>query len=320
MDENLQANHPDAAAEPRHRSLRLDRLSDELARDYRAYAGLQLLARPVDAAISSILGFLGELQAADRCWMFEYNDDINRFRNTHEWSARGVTSHLHDLQDTPTTMIGWLQLSLLKGRAVMINEVEALPPAARLLRQEMLRQGDKSVLCVPVFHAGKLRACIGYDAVRKARIWTDDEAAQLDICGRMIAQARYGGSSARRSATPDEMNAPLIYLGKGGNVRRGAPLAAIMGVRSYGNDTVVWLTDGSIELDSRKLHRWRDMLPLAKFPSIHRTAIVNIAHIAGLNKHGGQSGFHWELSIRGLEEPWPVSRQYRRDLVHRMGW
>lgn len=88
--------------------------------------------------------------------MIEYDSELTTFRNTHEWCVRGVTSYLEDLQDTPASMIAWLHRQLLQGRAVMINKVTALPTSARALKREMQRQGDKSVLSVPVFHEGHL--------------------------------------------------------------------------------------------------------------------------------------------------------------------
>jgi GAF domain-containing protein len=108
-----------------------------------------LLQQPVEAAISSILKAVGEAAAADRAWMFEYDDELLRFRNTHEWSRPGTPSFVEDLQEAPVAIIGWLQQFLAANKAVMINRVGALPAKAKTLRAELLRQDDKSVLCVP---------------------------------------------------------------------------------------------------------------------------------------------------------------------------
>jgi len=125
-----------------------------------------LLAEPCDQAITGILELTGLAAGADRAWMFEYDATLLRFRNTHEWSRETVTSHVTDLQDTPVTMIAWLQQFLSANQAVMINNVSTLPRPARDLQAEMLRQNDKSVLCIPVFFEDRLRACIGFDATR----------------------------------------------------------------------------------------------------------------------------------------------------------
>lgn len=304
------------AEQKRYRSRSIKDIPSDIAIDCISRAATSLIVIPGDAAISQVLADLGGKLHADRAWMFEYDDDLARFRNTHEWCARGIHSHVEDLQDAPVSMIGWLQRSLLAGKAVMIDDVSTLPAAASALRREMLRQLDKSVLSVPVFHGGRLRACIGFDTVRELREWTDTDAAILGICGRLIAEARYGAADVRRLARED--SAPLVYIGHGGTIR-GITFSRIVGIRSQRNDTIVWVDDGSIIVDRRPLAAWRDLLPPARFPSIHRTAIVNLNHIAGLDKHGG-AGFQWQVRLRIVEDYWPVSRQHRINLAERLGW
>lgn len=301
----------------RYRSRHGDGIADTVMLDCLGFAGAAFLSKPVDTAISDVLACLGEKMLADRCWMIEYDTERARFRNSHEWCAHGISSHVEDLQDAPVSLIGWLHRSLLDGKAVMIDDVNDLPQSARALRREMLRQGDRSVLSVPIFHAGKLRALFGFDQVRAQRTWTDREAALLFACARMLAEARYGGPGARLLVSSRERNAPLVYIGRGGSIR-GIPFSAISGIRSQRDDTCVWLNDGSCILDQRTLAAWRALLPQARFPTIHRTAIVNLIHIAGLDKHGG-AGFQWQVHMRGIDQDWPVSRPYRNNLVERLG-
>lgn len=176
-------------------------------------AARRLMREPDDAAISAVLAEIGKLAGADRAWMFEYDGDLLCFRNTHEWSRNGVRSFLEDLQNTPVTMIAWLHRFLAAGEAVMINRVDELPRPARPLQVEMLRQGDKSVLSVPVFHDGRLRACIGLDATNAIRRWPASDIKALFQCAELIGLARYG--QQRETASPDGSAAafrPLIYL------------------------------------------------------------------------------------------------------------
>ena len=285
--------------------------------DCLSQAGIAFLTTPVEEAIATVMANLGERTGVDRVWMIEYDSERTSFRNSHEWCARSITSHLEDLQDTPVSMIAWLHRQLLQGRAVMIDDVAALPASARMLRREMLRQSDKSVLSVPIFHGGQLRGIIGYDTVRAACVWSDEDAAILHACARMLAEARYGMHQGREPVSQAHRNAPLVYVGSGGAMR-GVALAQIAGIRSQRNNSRVWLNDGACLVDHRSLSAWRALLPRAKFPSVHRTAIVGLRHVAQLDKHGG-TGFHWQVRIRGVAQDWPVSRAYRRELVERLG-
>ena len=90
---------------------------------------------------------------------------------------------------------------------------------ARAFKRELLRQQVKSMLSVPIFQAGRLRACLALDAVQAPRAWRDDEAALLDLCARLIGAARYQRAPARDVADRGA-KAPLLYLDTGaGRIR-----------------------------------------------------------------------------------------------------
>lgn len=296
-------------------ALSRDDIAATVAPDWAFRSALHLLSQPVDAAISSLLEDIGRAGEADRAWMFEYDAELLRFRNTHEWSRPGVTSFVEDLQDAPVTMIAWLQQFLAAGKAVMIHRVEALPRAARALQAEMLRQGDRSVLSVPMFHDGRLHACIGFDAVRAEHLWSSAEVKGLFQCAELIAAARYGAGGAVYSKADKADLEPLIYLHKQGGAR-GVKASAIVGLRAARNYTEIWLADGSSVLDLRPLSIWRALVPQASFLRIHRTAIVNLQHVQDVER---PSGDRWQIRLRPLGETWPVSRPHRRDLRSRLG-
>lgn len=274
------------------------------------------MQQPGDAAISAALAEIGIVAGADRAWMFEYDGDLLRFRNTHEWSRDGVRSFVEDLQNTPVTMIAWLHQFLAAGEAVMINRVTDLPRPARPLQVEMLRQGDKSVLSVPVFHAGRLRACIGFDATATERRWPASDIKALFQCAELIGLARYSqrekapGLNGSATAFP-----PLIYLRRQGRTV-GVELSVIVGVRSARDYAEVWLRDGTKVLDLRPLALWAGLLPSASFMRIHRTAIVNLQHMQGLDRSAGD---RWQIAFRHFAETWPVSRAHRQELRQRLG-
>ena len=276
----------------------------------------RLLQEPADLAITSAFAEIGELAGADRVWMFEYDAELLRFRNTHEWSRQGVRSFVEDLQNTPVTMIAWLHQFLVQGRAVMINRVADLPRPARPLQVEMLRQNDKSVLSVPVFHDGRLRACIGFDATTAPRRWPAADVKALFQCAELIGLARYG---AHRDVPPLEDSprtfAPLIYLRRQGQIL-GVEPQTILGVRSARDYVKVWLQDGSAVLDLRPLALWAGILPSAQFLRVHRTAIVNLQRVSGLDRRAGD---RWTVRLGRLAEAWPVSRSYRQELRQRLG-
>lgn len=296
----------------------IDCCSSEPALDWAYQASKRLLANPVDEAISMLFADIGKAADVDRVFMLEYDLHHLRFRNAYEWCRCGVRSFLKELQDTPVTLIAWLHQSLVKGEALMIHDVDNLPRVARSLQIEMLRQNDKSVLCVPVMHDGSLRACLGFDMTRHKRRWRLEEANELSRCAALIATARYGCPApvgqplADAAATP----APLIFLLRQSGAR-GVGLDEILGLRSAQNYTEVWLGDGSVVLDQRPLKIWAGLVPKAGFMRIHRTAIVNLQHVVELDRP--PSGVRWDVRLRTLSKPWSVSRAYQQELRQRLG-
>lgn len=282
--------------------------------DWPYRCAMSLLKYPVDEAISEQLAFMDRTSGADRAWMIEYRQDMLRFSNTHEWCGSQAKPFVAELQDVPTTLLAWLHRHLVQGHAVAVHDVNGLPRSARSVQVEFLRQGNKSVLSVPVFHDNKLYGIIGFDATARHRTWSCAEVGALYQCANLIGQARYAGDPGRNGMAAHENSAPLVYLSMRGVIRGVAP-AAIVGVRSAGNYSEIWLEDGSMVLDSRALGMWSTLLPEQYFFRIHRTAIVNALHVVDVDR----SMDKWLLRMRSVANAWPVSRSCRQCLRERMG-
>lgn len=69
-------------------------------------------------------------------------------------------------------------------------------------------------------------------------------------------------------------------------------------------------------LDLRPLARWTGILPTTSFLRIHRTAIVNLQRVSGLDRRAGD---RWTIGLNRMAEGWPLSRQYRQEVRNRLG-
>lgn len=277
------------------------------------HCAMSLLKLSADDAISEQLAYMGETSDIDRSWMIEYRPDMLRLRNTHEWCRGQTEPFVAELQDVPTTLIAWLHRFMVKGQAVAIHDVNDLPRTARTIQAEFQRQGNKSVLSVPVCHDGKLQGIIGFDTTLRHRHWSAAEVGALYQCANLIGQAKYG--SGRTRAPLGNPAASVVYLSMRGVVR-GVQPQAIVGVRSAGNYSEIWLEDGSMVLDSRALGVWSSLLPEQTFFRVHRTAIANALHVMDVDR---RSVDKWQIRMRAVDDAWPVSRAYRKPLRERMG-
>jgi DNA-binding LytR/AlgR family response regulator len=276
---------------------------------------MSLLKRPADDAIAELLAFMGETSDVDRAWFIEYRPDMLRFRNTHEWCRGQTQPFVAELQDVPTTLIAWLHKFMVQGYAVAIHDVHDLPRTARIIQAEFVRQGNKSVLSVPVFHDKQLCGIIGFDTTVLHRTWSAAEINALYQCANLIGQAKYSHSLEKNRTAMHERAMSVVYLTMRGVVR-GVQPETIVGVRSAGNYSEIWLEDGSMVLDSRALGLWSTLLPEKIFFRVHRTAIANALHVMDVDR---RSVDKWLIRMRSVESAWPVSRSYRKPLRERMG-
>ncbi|MGO3130742.1 MAG: GAF domain-containing DNA-binding protein [Alcaligenes sp.] len=279
------------------------------------YCADNLLRYPVDQAISQILSVMGETADVDRAWMIEYQADLLRFRNTHEWCRGKTTPYVKELQEVPTTLIAWLHRYIVEGKAVAIYDIHDLPRAARVVQIEFIRQGDKSVLSVPVFCDGQLYGIIGFDTTEDYREWSQAEIDTLFQCAKLIGYAKYGNGRGTNLPAAHESQSPTLYLSMRGEVQ-GVQPEVILGVRSAGNYSEIWLANGSMVLDSRSLGVWSTLLPRKTFFRIHRTSVINALHVVEVDRRD-QS--RWFVRMRDMNRNWPVSRTYRKLLRERMG-
>lgn len=283
--------------------------------DWPYHCAMQLLTYPIDDAISQLLALMGETSGADRAWVIEYQPDLLRLCNTHEWCRQNTKPFVSELQYVPTTLIAWLHRHLMQGSAVAIHDVHALPRTARALQAEFMRQGNKSVLSVPIFQGGALRGIMGFDTTRRKRIWPCSEVAALYRCADLIGQAKYAAGRHQNEAIAYDSASTVLYLDIRGVVR-GVQPDSIAGVRSAGNYSEIWLADGSMVLDSRSLGVWGTLLPSRIFFKIHRTAIANVLHVVDVDR---RNAARWQITVRSAQGSWPVSRAHRQALRERMG-
>lgn len=283
--------------------------------DWPYRCGMNLLKYPVNEAISKQLALMGNASGADRAWMIEYRPNLLRFCNTHEWCRGQTKAYISELQETPTTLIGWLHKFLVLGHAVAVHDVTDLPRTARALQVEFLRQNNKSVLSVPVFCDSRLCGIIGFDTTVANKIWSMSEIKALFQCADLIGQAKYAANCMVEPDVTTESSAPLVYLRNHGVVRGMHP-EKIVGVRSAGNYSEIWLDDGSMLLDSRSLGIWSGLLPSKIFLRTHRTAFINIMHVIDIDRRNADK---WQVRMRSINRAWPVSRSYRKQLRERMG-
>jgi len=142
------------------------------------------------------------------------------------------------------------------------------------------------------------------------------EVNALDYLVKPVSPARLAASLARRApAVPMRRLDEVVHL-RDGRRARLVRLWDISVIEAEENYTRVHLADRSNILVRRPLKSWEDELPRSHFMRIHRTGIVNLAHVSSYRRDpaGGIS-----VEIQKLGQTLPVGRTYWPALKARLG-
>lgn len=143
----------------------------------------------LNSEINNALAEIGCLARVDRSYVFQFSSDGTRVSNTHEWCAEGIEPEIDRLQDVAVSDFAWAMDRYKRGEVVYVANVDALPPEAASLREELNCQGVLSLITVPLICAGKALGFVGFDAVRNRKTWGQETINLLKVTGEIMAGA-----------------------------------------------------------------------------------------------------------------------------------
>lgn len=90
-------------------------------------------------------------------------------------------------------------------------------------------------------------------------------------------------------------------------------LSLLKCITAEGNYSYIFYADKPRALVSKTLQEWEDLLPEKYFVRIHRSTIVNFAHVEKVKK---RKNYSQEVFVKGIEKPFMMSRRYAVKLKH----
>ncbi|HWA86752.1 MAG TPA: LytTR family DNA-binding domain-containing protein [Opitutus sp.] len=203
------------------------------------------------------------------------------------------------------------------GKVEVVGEAASMATAQRLLARD-----DYELVLLDVQIVGGS----GFDLIQWVRpaarvIFVtahDDHAVRafevnaLDYVVKPVQAGRLAAALARVAVEPEPgpggaalRTDDLVHLRSGGSARF-VTVAHIGAIQAQENYSFVWLVDGTRVLMRRSLKDWMGVLPADKFMRVHRTMIVNLAHVVGYDREGAKN---FSLRLRGFAGNIPVGRE-----------
>lgn len=143
----------------------------------------------MDAEIDRTLALLGDFCRADRCWIFELSAGGETMDNTYEWTAAGIPPQIERLKGIPCASLPWWMERFSRLETLYIPQVDRLPPEAAAERALFQSQEIQSLLAAPLVSGSARMGFIGFDTVRTARTWDEEEILLLKMVGEMVVNA-----------------------------------------------------------------------------------------------------------------------------------
>ena len=121
--------------------------------------------------ILSILEYVGKHFNADRAYIFELEQDKKVFNNTFEWTRKGVTAEIDNLQNIPFEGLEvWFDAFYQKGEFFISSLSDDYTPDSATYKI-LEPQGVESLMAAPFMVEGKLCGFLGVDNPKR---YTDD--------------------------------------------------------------------------------------------------------------------------------------------------
>ncbi len=139
----------------------------------------------IDEAINQSLGEIGRFIGADRVYVFEYDWESNVANNTYEWCEEGIPPQIENLQGFPLEIAAdWVKIHK-KGKTLYLEDVYSLSKDDDT-RKFLVPQGIKSLITIPIIKNDTCIGFIGFDSVKKHRIYTETEERILSTYANML--------------------------------------------------------------------------------------------------------------------------------------
>lgn len=141
----------------------------------------------MDNRIQSSLEEIGRFVNADRAYLIQYNFKQQTASNTHEWCGPNIEAVKGSLQGVPMKEYQIFVDNHVKGKPLLIPNVEAVEDGP--MKADLLRQGIKSLVTVPMINEDKCFGCVGFDSVNEVHEYTDGDLKLLSLFSEVLINA-----------------------------------------------------------------------------------------------------------------------------------
>ncbi len=141
----------------------------------------------INQRFQAALKCLGEFLGVDRAYIFQLRDyDFMEF--THEWVAENISKA--NMIGFKTAEYPWLMKNMGEFKSINAIDIKKdLPEEAAIEKIVRMAYGVKSFLIVPIHLKNTLMGFIGFDSIKKEKVWDESDIRMLKAVAVNLAMA-----------------------------------------------------------------------------------------------------------------------------------
>ncbi|MFA5528078.1 MAG: EAL domain-containing protein [Peptostreptococcales bacterium] len=139
--------------------------------------------------LDCLLDKMGHFFLVDRTYIFLINRHHNTMTYAYEWCNQGISPETELIQNVPVDVFPWWMDELSVNKLVYVEDVAALPEAAKAEKETLEEQAVKSVVVIPIEQDGIMLGFIGLDSVTSKKKWALYHIELLRLLSNLIADA-----------------------------------------------------------------------------------------------------------------------------------
>lgn len=158
---------------------------------------LELASRYINCSLDNFeeeiqqsLERIGFFIEADRVCIFDYDFKASITSNTFEWCNSDIKPEIENLQSIPLESIPDWVSTHLRGEPFIVKDVASLDGETSSVKEILEPQGVKSLITLPMMFGDNCLGFVGYDSVKKHRIYTEGEINLLKFYSQILANIK----------------------------------------------------------------------------------------------------------------------------------
>lgn len=150
---------------------------------------LEINSANINRKINDSLKKIGEFFEVDRGYIYTFSDNKKFISNTHAWNNNNIQTSKNSIQNLSAEILSRWEEKIKQNKVINISNISKMPEEARAEQKLLEKQNIKSVTYVPMLIDNKLFGFLGFNSVKRKKLFSEEEIKMLKIFADIITSA-----------------------------------------------------------------------------------------------------------------------------------